>query len=140
MESVPPLLLYTKEEYGIAYIVWTCTLIIHSHNRSHVDGFRFFPAKIKLLPIVASHYMGWNKRSTGMVYDTLSGHAFLIGFSGGKLIVFGVSAKKCTKCGRANRLRTSPSPHICTINHEGSCGSMEAKLALALTKELLAKK
>ena len=96
----------------------------------------FIPDKIKKLPIVASYDMGWNKRSTGRVYDSLSGHAFFIGCRSGKVISFGVKAKKCAKCGRAKRLGINPPPHSCTINHEGSSGSMEAKLALELTKKL----
>ena len=83
--------------------------------------------------------MGWNKRSTGRVYDSLSGHAFMIGCRSGKVISFGVRAKKCAKCSTAKRRGTTPVPHFCTINHEGSSGSMEANLALSLTIELFDK-
>ena len=48
--------------------------------------------------------------------------------------------KKCVKCGRAKRLGIDPPEHDCTINHEGSSGSMEAKLALRLTEEIYRKK
>ena len=97
------------------------------------------PDKIRPLQLSASYDMGWNKRSTGRVYDSLSGHAFLIGCRSGKVISFGVRAKKCAKCSRSKRLGTSPVSHFCTINHEGSSGSMEAKPALSLTTELFDK-
>ena len=61
----------------------------------------------------------------------------MIGCQSGKLISFDVLAKRCVKFARAARseLDVCP-PHICTINHEGSSGSMEEKLALQLTVEL----
>ena len=80
--------------------------------------------------------MGWNKRSSGRVYDSLSGRAFLIGCRSGNVIYFGVCAKKCVKCARATKLGVDPKSHVCSINHVGSSGSMEAKLALQLTEEL----
>ena len=89
-----------------------------------------------MLPIVASYDMGWNKRSMGRVYNPLSGHEFLIGCRSGNVISFGVRSKKCVKCSRYKRLGTSPNVHRCTINHEGSSGSMEAKLALELTTNM----
>ena len=98
------------------------------------------PKKINKIPIVASYDMGWNKRSTGRVYDSLSGHAFLIGCRSGCVISYGVCAKKCAKCGSAKRLGIDPPPHNCTINHEGSSGSMEAKLALRLTNKCMIKR
>ena len=112
--------------------------------QTYIKNFRedkgFIPERIKKLPIVASYDMGWNKRSTGRVYDSLSGHAFLIGCRSGCVISFGVCAKKCAKCGRAKRFGIDPPEHDCTINHEGSSGSMEAKLALRLTEEIYRKK
>ena len=66
--------------------------------QTYIKNFRedkgFIPERIKKLPIVASYDMGWNKRSTGRVYDSLSGHAFLIGCRSGCVISFGVCAKK----------------------------------------------
>ena len=70
----------------------------------------------------------------------MSGHVFLIGCRSGTVILFGVCAKKYAKCGRAKRLGINPTPHSCTISHVGSSGSMEAKFALELTKELHNKK
>lgn len=101
---------------------------------------RSLPDKIKMIPIVALYYTGWNKRSTGRVYNSLSGNTFLIGCRSGNVIHFDTRAKKCAKCARTKRLVTNTSPHRFTINHERSGRSMEAKLTLDLTKELFAKK
>ena len=74
------------------------------------------------------------------MYDSPSGHAFMVGCKSGNVITFGVLAKKCAVCSRAVRSGLEPSPHDCSINHVGSSGSMEAKLALQLTVELFDKK
>ena len=41
-------------------------------------------------PIDVAFDMGWQKRAGGRVYDSLSGHGFLIGQKTGKVISFGV--------------------------------------------------
>ena len=93
----------------------------------------FILDSIRSLPIFASYDMEWNKRNTGWVYESLSGHKFLIGCRIGNVISFGVRAKKCAMCGRANILCVSPPSRVCIINIADSSGSMEAKLALELT-------
>ena len=101
------------------------------------DGTCVIPERLQPLSIIESYDMGWNKRSTGIFYDSPSGHAFMIGCHSGKFISFGVLAKKCAKCTRAARSGLDSSlPHICTINYEGSSGSMEVKLALQLTVDM----
>ena len=37
------------------------------------------PEEIQQIGIAVSYDMGWNKRSTSKVYDSLSGHGFIIG-------------------------------------------------------------
>ena len=68
------------------------------------------PSNIKRIKIVASYDMGWNKRSTGRVYDSIYGHSFLIGCRSGKVISFGVRAKKCAKCSWYNKIGVTPPP------------------------------
>ena len=51
---------------------------IHNYVQSFLDGKGELPVKLKPLPIVASYDMGWNKRSTGRVYNSPSRHAFMI--------------------------------------------------------------
>lgn len=96
----------------------------------HVQYFQenegFIPEIIKKVEVVASYDMGWNTHITGRVYDSLSGHAFLIGCCSGNVISFGVCTKKCVKCTQAIKLGVDPKPHVCTINHVGLSGSVEA--------------
>ena len=94
---------------------------------------------MRTIAIIASYDMGWNQRATGRIYDSLSGHGFLIGCRSGKVIALGVRSKKCAKCTAANKRNTTVQPHFCTVNHEGPSGSMEAKMALDLTVDLHAK-
>ena len=80
--------------------------------------------------------MGWQGRSSGGLYDSLSGHAYLIGCRTGKVIMRGVMQKKCSTCTSYNK-RDLPVPkHICNINHQGSSGSMESILCRILLEEV----
>ena len=83
--------------------------------------------------------MGWNKRSTGKVYDSLSGHGFIIESLTKKVIGFGVRKKKCSICQNLNRnnlAATEAHMEVCNINSHGSSGAMEAELALVLTEKV----
>jgi hypothetical protein len=95
--------------------------------------------EIPTIPIAVSYDMGWQKRSGGRVYDSLSGHGFIIGCRTGKVVGMGVRKKKCKICSKYNRDEIEIPPHNCQVNHEGSSGSMEAGLALDSIKELIEK-
>ena len=49
--------------------------------------------QLQAIPLAVSYDMGWQKRAGGRVYDSLSGHGFLIGCRSGKVIKFGVLKK-----------------------------------------------
>ena len=83
--------------------------------------------------------MGWQKQSTGRIYDSLSVHAFMIGWLSDKVVGFAVRAKKCVKCTHAKNKDIIVEEHNCTANHEGSSGSMEAAAALKLTTNIFNK-
>ena len=51
------------------------------------------PEKIKKIGIAVSYDMGWNKCLTGRVYDSFSGHGFIIGCLQKKVIGFGARKK-----------------------------------------------
>ena len=53
------------------------------------------PDKIKKIGIAISYDLGWQKRSTGRVYDSISGHGYLIGCRTGKIIGMQVRQIKC---------------------------------------------
>ena len=48
--------------------------------------------------ITVSFDMGWNKRSSGNRYDSISGHALFIGCLSKKIVAVIVSSKLCTQC------------------------------------------
>ena len=48
------------------------------------------PGLVKKLELTVSYDMGWQKRSTGKVYDSISGHGFMIGCRTGNVIGFRV--------------------------------------------------
>ena len=94
------------------------------------------PHELQRIGISVSYDMGWNKRSTGRVYDSLSGHGFIIGCMTGKVIGFGVSKKKCSVCRHVNKHnyeQTQAHLAVCNINSTGSSGAMESQVALDLT-------
>ena len=94
------------------------------------------PEEIITLGLAVSYDMGWQKRSTGHRYDSMSGHGFIIGCRSGKIIGLDVKGKKCAKCHYANKHNLPVKDHKCSINYEGSSGAMESKVALTLTERL----
>ena len=86
--------------------------------------------------IGVSYDMGWQKRSTGKLYDSLSGHDFIFGVWTGYVIGYNVKSKSCSKCSIANSLNKPAEEHDCQINWAGSSGGMEAAVALNLCIEL----
>ena len=62
--------------------------VLHNFINKKYEG---IPANS--IDIAISYDMGWNKRSTGRVYDSLSLQGFLIGCRTGKMIAMGVIKK-----------------------------------------------
>ena len=63
--------------------------------------------------LTISYDMGWNKRSSGHRYDSLSGHAFAIGEYTRRIIDCVVFSKKCNVCSlqlNQNKYKKSCSP------------------------------
>ena len=84
--------------------------------------------------ITISFDMGWNKRSSGNRYDSLSGHALAIGCLSNKILNVVVSSKICRQCSIARKNGEEPPEHVCPQNYEGSSKAMEADAALTLYK------
>lgn len=74
--------------------------------------------------------MGWQKRSTGRLYDSLSGHGFIFGCKTGNIIGFCVKSKACSVCSNTNSLNIPAEEHDCQVNWSGASGAMEAGVAL----------
>lgn len=72
--------------------------------------------------ITVLYDMGWQKRNSGHNYDSLSGHAFMIGSHTGKIIAQSVLAKACQGC---------------YMRSKGFCTDTEAPSITGITLELL---
>ena len=111
---------------------YTEEAVTRAINAWHEKRLEDIPTEILVLGITISFDMGWQKRSTGKVFDSLSGHAYKIGCHTNEIIGLAVKCKKYTKCRKANRLGTVAADHICTINWVGASGAMEAGVALEM--------
>ena len=96
----------------------------------------YLPTCVMRLGIAVSYDMGWQKRSTGHSYDSISGHAFIVGCRTKKIVGVAVRSKKCAKCQKARKNNYPAPEHRCPLNYEGSSGAMESRVALDFTIEL----
>ena len=88
------------------------------------------------MKLTVSFDMGWNKRSSGNRYDSLSGHAFYIGCLSQQIICAIVTAKQCRICSLNELKGIEPPEHNCPKNYTGSSKAMEADAALTIYEEL----
>lgn len=51
------------------------------------------PVEILPIIIIISYDMGWQKRSTGRIYDYISGHGFMICYNTAKVVAVGTKLK-----------------------------------------------
>lgn len=66
--------------------------------------------------IAQSFDMGWTTRGTGRSYDSLSGHASIIGYLTKQVISFITLNRKCRLCDKGH----SQTDHDCRRNYAGS--------------------
>ena len=84
--------------------------------------------------IATSYNMGWQKRSTGRLYDILSGHGFVIGCIIGQKVSYIAKGKNVMDATYiTDKIDSPPLEHHCPLNWEISSGWMEATVALKLT-------
>jgi len=76
--------------------------------------------------------MGWQSRSSGKKYDSISGHMLGIGAQTGNIAAYVLLSKLCAICQVAYRLGILPREHECTANYEGSSKAMECVAALQI--------
>ena len=79
------------------------------------------------VPLTVMYDMGWNKRSSGNKYDSMSGHGFLLGGNTRKIMNYRCMSKACVKCRLAELTKKEPIKHECPKNHCGSSKSMECE-------------
>ena len=65
--------------------------------------------------ITVSYDMGWNKRSSGRTYNSLSGHGFFVGGYSKKIILSRVASKQCSTCDSAKKKGVQPREHACVL-------------------------
>jgi len=92
--------------------------------------------------LTVAYDMGWNKRSTGTRYDSISGHGIMVGGKSKKVIGFKAMSKDCSDCKVLKRKHGDSIPipdHECVKNHDGSSKSMECEAILLMAIEALDK-
>jgi hypothetical protein len=103
-------------------------------------------AKAKYPSINASFDMGWQQRSSGVRYNSPSGHALFVGGYCRKPIAMQVKSRICNYCASWKKKHPPEAdeladelpvpPHACTINHTGSASSMEPRASLDMMIDL----
>jgi hypothetical protein len=94
--------------------------------------------------ICCSFDMGWQQRSSGQRYNSLSGHALLVGAMTRKPVCFAVKSKRCNFCLTWKKKNPEDNvcfmpEHECTKNHLGSLSAMEPAACLDMVVELYTK-
>ena len=86
--------------------------------------------------ITVSFDTGWNKRSSSNRYDSLSGHALMIGCISKKTVETIVSSKVCRVCNLAEENGEESPDYVCPKNYDGISKVMETDAAHHLYKRL----
>ena len=86
--------------------------------------------------LTVSFDTGWQKRLSGNKYDSLSGHAFMIGARSRKIIQCVVSSKMCATCLDSEESKNEPKSHVCPRQYTGSSKAMESDAALEAYENL----
>ena len=92
-------------------------------------------ATSKEVELTCSYDMGWNKRSSGHKYDSISGHGFLMGGMNKKILNHRCLSKVCARCSRAIKDNIVVEDHECPRNHDGSSKSMETEAIFQMVTE-----
>ncbi|CAC5371328.1 unnamed protein product [Mytilus coruscus] len=78
---------------------------------------------------------GWQKRGSGRVYDSLTGHCSMIGAKSRKILGYKWRSKTCRICEVASRKGKIPKVHQCRKSFGGSAKAMEPDLVIDLVRE-----
>jgi len=90
----------------------------------------------EIAKITVSYDMGWQKRGTGLAYNSLSGFGSVVGLYTQKVLNFGLRQKDCRICVMNERKGAIIPQHDCVRNWTGSSKAMEADLASELILEI----
>ncbi|XP_056006937.1 DNA polymerase III PolC-type-like [Ostrea edulis] len=79
----------------------------------------------------------WQKRGTGRSYNSLTGHASLIGEKTKKCLGYSVKSKKCRICDSAKQKNVPVRKHNCSRNWSGSAKAMEPAMACEMVQNIM---
>ena len=74
-------------------------------------------------------------RSAEHVFDSLSGHGYMVECKTSNAVSMGVLCKICSVC-KNNRRNIEPPPHQCVVNYKGSADGMKSKLCIDLARKI----
>ena len=95
------------------------------------------PEEREVIKICVSYDMGWQKRSSGKQYNSLSGHAFMIGCRTKKVVGLILKSKACAVCNHYKNAKSSKvRDHDCVMNCQNSSKAMEADGCLELVEHV----
>ncbi len=87
-------------------------------------------------PLMIKYDMGWQKRSSGRLYNSQSGVGCAIGQETGKVLDYGVCCKSCSKCTYWKSKGTEPPVHFCSKNFAGSSKAMALHVAVQIVQRI----
>jgi DNA polymerase III epsilon subunit-like protein len=89
-----------------------------------------------VIPLTLKYDMGWQKRSSGRAYNSLSGIGSMIGHNTGKIVGYGLRCKTCRVCAYWKAKNIVAPAHKCVINFTGSSKAMEPDVACEIVRKL----
>ena len=92
--------------------------------------------EMKKVLLTLSYDMGWQRRSTGRRYNSLSGVGAMVGAETNKILNYGIRQKDCRKCTYYKHKKLDVPEHECATNFQGSSRAMEADLAAELIADI----
>ena len=93
--------------------------------------------EIKKIKLAVTYDMGWQKRSSGKIYDSSSSHAFITSGISKGIIVVVLYSKDFWKCDAADKRREESDYHECSNNFEGISKSIEAGEIMKMVEDAI---
>ncbi|XP_063438315.1 uncharacterized protein LOC134719240 [Mytilus trossulus] len=90
----------------------------------------------KELELEVSFDAGWQKRGSGFNYNSLTGHASMIGKQTGKVTCYDIRSKSCKFCEHHEGKKDTVPSHDCCRNWYGSSKSMEPDMAVSMAHKM----
>eukprot|EP00978_Attheya_sp_CCMP212_P046672 scaffold404577_cov71-Attheya_sp.AAC.1 len=89
----------------------------------------------EVVRLAAGLDMGWQKRSSGRTYDSLSGHCLAIGGENNEVIGVYVACKHCRACENRKAKGEEKVEHAdCPANYTGSSKGMESEVIVNMIR------